>query len=77
MDFDFQEDGRLRGASLSGFWIVNELGMACICKLSYSDNGDPGHSVQLRLSAEQCRAIGEQLLYQAAVIECERPTAPQ
>lgn len=73
----YDKDGQLQRTPLIGFRTINILGILAIVKLDYRPDDGMSASVQLALTAEQCRELGRQLLSQADVIEWERPTPPQ
>ena len=69
--------GKVENAPLMDFRVVNILGVLAVVKLDFQqDDGIPG-SVQVSVTAQQCRELAQQLLYQAEVLELERPTPPQ
>lgn len=67
---------KFRARPLLNFRTANVLGMKAIVKFAYRDN-DLDTSIQLNLTADQCRELAQQLLAQADILEMERPTSPQ
>lgn len=76
MDLLLDANGEVLSTPLLNFRTANVLGMKAIVKLAYRDN-DLDTSVQLKLTADQCRELAQQLLAQADILEMERPTSPQ
>lgn len=69
--------GKVKNAPLMDFRVVNILGVVAVVKLDFQqDDGNPV-SVQVSVTAQQCRELARQLLYQAEVLDLERPTPPQ
>lgn len=77
MDLLFDKTGEVQNTPLLGFRTVNVLGILAVVKLDFRQDGEMPTSVQLSLTAQQCRELGRQLLSQADVLELERPTPPQ
>ncbi|MDH4442693.1 MAG: hypothetical protein QE284_20195 [Rhizobium sp.] len=69
--------GEVQNTPLLGFRTINVLGILAVAKLDFRDSAGIPVSVQLSLTAQQCRELGRQLLSQADVLDLERPTAPQ
>ena len=67
----------IRSVPLDSFSTFNVLGITCVLKLDYSSVDGAVNTVQLSLSIDQCRAMAQQLLSQANVLEYERPSSPQ
>lgn len=77
MSLLFDKTGKVQNTPLLGFRSINILGNLAIVKLDFrQDDGIPV-SIQLSLTAQQCRELGRQLQSQADVLELERPTPPQ
>ena len=77
MSLLFDKTGKVQNTPLLGFRSINILGILAIVKLDFRrDDGIPV-SIQLSLTAQQCRELGRQLQSQADVLELERPTPPQ
>lgn len=78
MNLLFEKTGEVQNTPLLGFRTINVLGILAVVKLDFQQDAGLPVSVQLSLTAQQCRELGSrQLLSQADVLELERPTAPQ
>ncbi|MCI9868702.1 hypothetical protein RHIZ_22340 [Rhizobium skierniewicense] len=77
MDLLRDETGKVQNTPLIGFQVVNILGVLAVVKLDFQQEDGIPVSVQVSVTAQQCRELARQLLYQAEVLELERPTPPQ
>ena len=77
MNLLFDKTGKVQKTPLIGFRTLNVLGILAVVKLDFEQDSGTPVSVQLSLTVQQCRELGQQLLAQADVLEMERPTAPQ
>lgn len=77
MNLLLDKTGEVQNTPLLGFRTVNVLGILAVVKLDFRQPGNIPTSVQLSLTAQQCRELSRQLLSQADVLELERPTPTQ
>ncbi|KIQ01333.1 hypothetical protein RU07_15845 [Agrobacterium tumefaciens] len=77
MDLLRDETGKVQNTPLIGFQVVNILGVLAVVKLDFQQEDGIPVSVQVSVTAQQCRELARQLLHQAEVLELERPTLPQ
>ena len=77
MDLLRDKTGKVQNTPLMDFHVVNILGVLAVVKLDFQrDDGIPV-SVQVSVTAQQCRELARQLLHQVEVLELERPTTTQ
>lgn len=74
---DLDEYGHLARPPLREYARYIGEGMSCILKLMIESKENGVQSVQFSMTPDQCRALAQDLITSALVIELERPTKPQ